>query len=129
MHRFLRLAYDLGNAHQFDPSLDFKHCAVIVRGGKILSVGYNRRGWNGLSEHYRANDYSCTVHAEADAIISKRRKIRFEGAKIYVVRLKAFGLVGNSKPCVMCSQMLKSYGFKRVHYTTDEFPFIDSYRL
>lgn len=117
MHRFLRLALSLAKNHQYDPSLEFNLCAVIVRGGKVLSVGYNHRYWNGLTEHYKTTDHCCTTHAEIDAILLKRKKVRFEGAKIYVLRLKANGTVGHAKPCEMCEKVLRAYGFKRMTYT------------
>jgi deoxycytidylate deaminase len=129
MHKFLRLAYDLAKVYQFDDSLEYHHCAVIVRGGKILAVGYNHRGWNQLSEQYRVCDHTCTVHAEIAAILSKRKKVRFEGAKIYVVRLKRDGTVAMSKPCEMCQHVLYNYGIKRAYYSTDEFPYVAKMRV
>lgn len=129
MLRHLRYAYDLARNHQFDPSLEFNLCAVIVRGGRVLSTGFNSRGWNPLSEHYRMNDYACTIHAEVDAIMSGRKKIRFEGSKVYVVRVKSDGTVGNAKPCEMCQHVLFNYGIKRVYHTTDEFPYVGSFKL
>lgn len=129
MHKFLKLAYELAKAHPFDPTLEYNLCAVIVRGGKVLSVGYNSRGWNGLTEHYKIKDHTCTIHAEVDAIMGQRRKIRFEGAKVYVVRIKSDGTVGNAKPCEMCQHVLFNYGFKKAYYTTEEFPFIGCIRV
>jgi deoxycytidylate deaminase len=129
MHKFLKLAYEHAKAHPYDPSLEYNLCAVIVRGGKVLSIGYNRRGWNGLSEFYKAQDHACTIHAEIDAIVSKRKKIRFEGAKVYVARVRADGTVGNAKPCEMCQHVLFNYGVKKAYFTIGEFPFIDSMRV
>lgn len=129
MTKHLRYAFDLIREHEFDPSLEYNLCAVIVRGGRILSVGYNSRGWNPLSEHYRTADHACNIHAEVAAIISKRKKIRFEGSKIYVVRIKSDGTVGNAKPCEMCQHVLFNYGVKRAFYTTDDFPFVDSFKV
>ena len=74
-------------------------------------------------------DYACTIHAEIDAIMSGRKKIRFEGSKIYVVRVKSDGTVGNAKPCEMCEHVLFNYGIKRVYHTTDEFPYVGSFKL
>lgn len=129
MLRHLRYAYDLARNHSFDPSLEYNLCAVIVKGGRVLSTGFNSRGWNPLSEHYRAKNYACTIHAEVNAILLKRKKIRFEGSKIYVVRVKSDGTVGNAKPCEMCERVLFNYGIKRVFHTTDEFPFVNSFKV
>jgi len=117
MHKFFKLAYEQAKAHPYVPSLEYNLCAVIVRGGKVLSIGFNRRGWNGLSEFYKAQDHACTIHAEIDAIVSKRKKIRFEGAKVYVARVRADGTVGNARPCPMCQAVLTAYGIKKALYT------------
>lgn len=129
MHKFLTLAYEQAKLHPYDPSLEYNLCAVIVRGGKVLSIGFNRRGWNGLSEHYRTKEHVCTVHAEVDAILQKRRKVRFEGAKVYVARIRTDGSVGNAHPCEMCQDVLFHYGVKKAHYTTEEPPYGNSFRV
>jgi deoxycytidylate deaminase len=82
-----------------------------------------------LTEHYRVKKHNCNIHAEIDAIASKRNRVRFEGAKIYIVRLKAGGAVGNAMPCEMCQHVLFNYGIKRAYYTTSEFPFVGSMKL
>lgn len=125
----MKLAYDLALAYPYDPSLDYRLCAVIVRGGRVLSTGYNQRTCNGLTQRYRVTDHCCTTHAEVDAIVSRRKKIRFEGAKIYIVRLRHDGSVGNAKPCAMCHRILYNYGIRKAFFTTTEFPCVDSMRI
>lgn len=117
MHKFLKLAFAAAKVHTYDPSLEFNLCAVLVRGGNILSVGFNHRGWNALSEFYRAQDHACTIHAEVSAISLKRKKIRFEGTKVYVARIRADGTMGLAKPCEMCEEVLRAYGVKKAIYT------------
>lgn len=129
MHKFLQLAFDEARAHPFDPSMEYQLCAVIAKGGKVLSTGYNHRGWHGLSERYKSTAHLSTIHAEVDAILLGRKKIRFEGAKIFIVRIRTDGSVGLAKPCKMCQQVLLSYGIKKAYYTTEEFPFFDSMRI
>lgn len=129
MHKFLRAAFDLAKNHTFDPFLEHNHCAIIAKGGKILSIGYNYHGSNPLTEYYKIKGHTCTVHAEIDAIVSKRKKVRFEGAKIYVVRVKSDGSVAMSKPCEMCQHILYNYGIKRAYYSTGEFPFVGKMKI
>lgn len=129
MHKFLRAAFDLAKAHKYDKYLEHNHCAIIAKGGKILAVGYNYHGSNPLTEYYKVCEHTCTVHAEIDAIVSKRKKVRFEGAKVYVVRIKSDGSVAMSKPCEMCQHVLYNYGIKRAHFTTDEFPFVGKMKI
>jgi deoxycytidylate deaminase len=115
--KHLRTAYDLARKHKFDPYLEYNLCAVIVRGGNVLSVGYNNQGWNPLSERYKVQRHACNIHAEIDAVISKRNKVDFNGAKIYIVRLKRDATVGNAKPCQMCENVLIAYGIKKAIYS------------
>lgn len=129
MHKFLKLACENAKSHQYDPSLEYNLCAVIVKGGKVLSTGFNSRGWNGLTEHYKVTDHCATVHAEIAAILLNRKKIRFEGAKVYVARIKSNGTVGNAMPCEMCRKVLSSYGVKRAFFTIEDSPFMDSIRV
>lgn len=129
MLKHLRYAYDLAREHEFDSYLEYNLCAVIVRGGNVLSVGYNSQGWNPLSERYKVQRHACNIHAEINAIVSKRNKVRFDDAKIYVVRLKGDDRVGNAKPCDMCQHVLFNYGIKRAYFTVDEFPFVDSMKI
>lgn len=124
MHKFLKLAFDLAKSHEFDKSMDYFHCAVIAKGGKVLSVGYNSRGYNPLVEQYKIQEHTCTIHAEIAAILAKRKKTRFEGSKIYVVRIRSNGTVAMSRPCQMCQHVLYNYGVRRAYFSTDEFPFV-----
>lgn len=94
-----------------------------------MSIGFNHRGWNALSEFYKIQGHASTVHAEIDAILLKRKKLRFEGAKIYVARVRSDGTVGNAKPCEMCQHVLFNYGIKKAYFTTNAFPFIDVMRV
>jgi deoxycytidylate deaminase len=129
MHKFLKLAYDLALAHDFDKSMDYFHCAVIAKGGKVLSVGYNARGFHSFVECYKVKEHTCTIHAEIAAILAKRKKVRFEGSKVYVVRIRPNGTVAMSRPCEMCQQVLHNYGVKRAYFSTDEFPFVGKMKL
>lgn len=125
--KYMEHAMALARAFKFDPSLEYMLCAIIVKGGRVLSLGYNSRSWNSLLERYRVEKHVCTTHAEMDAILSQRKKTRFKGSKMYVVRIKRNGTVGNGKPCPMCQQVIYNYGIRRVIYSVDDFPFADSY--
>ena len=113
--KFLHLARKFALEHEYEPYFEYRLCAVIVKGGKLLSVGYNRPLTNGLTEHYKVAEYCSTTHAEVDAVIKVRNKIDLTGAKMYVARImyrnNEFGL---SRPCEMCNAVLEAYKFKRV---------------
>jgi deoxycytidylate deaminase len=94
----------------------FKHGAVIVRGGRVLSLGVNK--WKNKDlpptppEVYNPD---ITVHAEIDAL-SRVKNPR--GVTIYVARVTRQGEERFSRPCARCEKALIKAGVKRVIYTT-----------
>ncbi|MDB5716150.1 MAG: hypothetical protein JWO15_3547 [Sphingomonadales bacterium] len=123
MHKHLKSAISLANAHQFDERLGYTHCAVIVRGGAILSVGYNGLNINGFVDYLSAFDKTerpfINKHAEVHAILSARNKLDLRGAKLFVARIKPTG-IGMSKPCESCRQAARQYGIRRIIFTVDD---------
>lgn len=78
------------------------HCAVIIHGGNIISVGQNAHG----------------IHAEAAAISNAA------GSEIYaiiVLRVYADGHFGlaNSMPCVDCTRLIKKTGIRHIFYSDE----------
>lgn len=98
------------------PHKQHKLGAVIVKGSRILAVGYNSlRPSSLLGTH--------TLHAEAAAVLKllkARRLSDLAGAEMYVTRFTRGGSVGLSKPCIHCRSLLASVGIRTVYYTTDE---------
>ena len=75
-------------------------CCVIIRGGNIISVGWN----------------NAFVHGEHSAL-NRAWENGTIGAIAVVVRVKKDGSFGIAKPCPLCLERLKSAGIKRVIYT------------
>lgn len=122
MNKYLKIAKNCAITHDYAPSLEYNLCAVIVRGGAILSIGYNKRMVNGLTEFYKIEDHVISTHAEVDAVLKARRKIDLTGSKIYVLRIrKGDGEIANAKPCEMCQHILFNYGIKKAIYTVDPY--------
>ena len=124
MNRHIDMALSFARSYEHDPSLPAVVTAMIISGGRVLSVGYNSRANSGLQERYKTNPHCNSVHAEVDAILNVRRKIDLTGSKIYVARrLRADTadkpVCGLAKPCAMCAAILYSYGIKRAYYTID----------
>lgn len=122
MDRYLKLAAKFCRDHDYDPTLEYNLCAIIVSGGRVLSVGYNNRSNSALQEFYKTQDYSCTLHAEVDAVLRVRRKIDLRGSKIYVVRRLAGDtpdkpMFGMARPCLTCQTVLYRYGVRKMYYT------------
>jgi deoxycytidylate deaminase len=90
--------------------------AVIEKGGRILSVGYNSIR---PSHVLKTN----TLHAEAAAILKllkDRRQHDLVGSNLYVSRFTRGGRIGMARPCPHCRSLAQSVGIRQVFYTTDE---------
>lgn len=91
-----------------------KHGAVVVKGGRVISIGINKNRNHPTivsSEHIK--DY-CSVHAEADAL----RKIRdAKGATLYVARANKRGQERLSRPCNRCYKLIVNAGINKIVYT------------
>lgn len=109
--RFLRLATSLAE----NSDMRFRHAAVIVKSGSVLSIGYNKfKNHPDIIEEHKIKQY-CSVHAEADAI--KKVRGNAKGATIYVARI---GLSGNkrlSRPCNYCYEKIVDAGITKIVYT------------
>lgn len=123
MDKYIQRAIRLCHAHKYE-SKDFYLCAIIVKGGKILSVGYSgsptgsfifENSHRGLIKKRPV----YALHAEMDAIF-RARSDSLEGAKMYVVRLRSSGELACSRPCIVCQNMLFRYGIRRVCYTMND---------
>lgn len=130
MHRYLRLAMQYATEKQYDNQIDYHLCAIIVRGGSVISVGFNKHNTNAFVEHYtdlargRGRDFCLSTHAEQDAILKARGKVDLRGCKIFVARrLRLNGKPGMARPCPICENALNSYGIRKAYYTINEHQF------
>jgi deoxycytidylate deaminase len=89
--------------------------AVLIRNGNPIAVGFNK---NKTHPKYRFN-----IHAEMSAILSTNGQEDSRGDTMFIFRETADGVPGMSRPCLDCIASLRSYGVKRVYYTTNEAPF------
>ena len=130
MHRYLRLAMQYASDKEYDDQIDYHLCAIIVRGGSVISVGFNKVNTNAFVEHYadiargRGRDWCLSTHAEQDAILKARGKVNLKGCKIFVARRKKIdGSPGMARPCPICENALYSYGIRKAYYTINEHQF------
>jgi dCMP deaminase len=80
--------------------------AVISRGGRIISTGYNGRP-SGMTHCDHKDDEPCrlAVHAEANAIaFAARYGVAVEGAEIHTTH----------QPCLECAKLIVNAGLARV---------------
>ncbi|MET0590554.1 MAG: hypothetical protein ABWZ77_05200 [Naasia sp.] len=86
-----------------------RHGAVLVRGGRVLAVGWNRSRVRDTWVTYQPRD-ACSLHAEVAAV----RNVCATGATLIVVRLTRSGQLASSKPCPACWDTLDAAGVRRV---------------
>lgn len=103
-----------------DPTLVTYLAAVIVKGGKIVSIGRNKPKLNLFTLYNAHHKNIVSTHAEIDAILRARKKIDLRGADMYVARVKRTGECGLAAPCDMCRKAIQQYGIRRVFYTNEQ---------
>lgn len=115
--RYLETAKRVAEESEFP---DYRHGALLVRGGSILNSAYNKNSHIGWANRFRAKACGhATHHAELGAILGVDRS-KTAGADVYVVRIGRAGNLKMSKPCQMCQSVLAHMGVKRVYYSIDE---------
>jgi len=126
MHRFLRLAFSYIEDNKYETQ-DYHLCAVIVRGGSVISVGYNKLNTNAFVEHCAdlvrgpKRGFCLSTHAEQDAILKVRNKVDLRGCKIFVARRKRIDSgPGMARPCPICEGTLANYGIRKAFYTIND---------
>lgn len=88
---------------------------MFVRGGHIIQYGVNSTRYT--REH---SYFNCSLHAEMDLL----RKCKFDlnGGKLLVYRFNSKHNDEHSrtsKPCLLCSTMLKNAGIKKIFFVED----------
>lgn len=109
--RFLEIAIKIAESNEHYDK--WRHGAIIVRGGRVLSVGQNKL--KNSVQVYEESNPCVSVHAEVDAI--KRCKDT-RNATLYVARYAPSG-AANSAPCHACRRMAAQHQIKRIIYSID----------
>lgn len=104
--KFLLLAMQMAE----NSECSFRHGSVLVRGGRVLSVGFNK------PRNSSSNTKHQSIHAEEDVI--KRARTSIKGATLYVARINRNGDAMLSMPCIDCMRVLEASEIKAVYYTT-----------
>lgn len=91
-------------------SHSMKHGAVLVKKGKVISVGFNK-----VKTHPKSPHPFNQIHAEVDAIFNSRTNLK--GTELYIYRETKDGLPAMSKPCAHCQKLINSVGIKRIYYS------------
>lgn len=90
--------------------------AVIVKGGRVLSTGFNQIRYTRLNQREWPS-----LHAEEDAILKVLKQPngleRLAGGTIFVSRILKNGSTACAKPCKKCQKLIDAVGIKKVVYT------------
>lgn len=97
---------------------------VVFKGKRILSQGRNYSLKSVKKLHPCFQRYPGSVHAECDAIIKSKKDLR--GTSILVIRINNKDQFRLAKPCEKCSKYIKFVGIKKVYYSTDKYPYVES---
>lgn len=108
---FLDLAVRMSEGSE----VDMKHGAVIVKNGRVMSLGVNKWRNQHLQQTTKTWEPILTTHAEMDAL---SRVSDARGMVIYIARIDSDGNRKLSRPCWRCMDALYKAGVKRVVYTT-----------
>lgn len=117
MDKIIRFVIDT----QIVPGLiesDYKHYACVLKKKRVLAIGTN---------HVIFDSYNSSIHAENDVITKFKRINKFrryikksDSIDILVFRLTKTGVLGYSRPCKTCIDMLLSSNFniRKIYYST-----------
>lgn len=95
-----------------------KHGAVVVKSGRVVGTGFNKFKNHPNIIPTNLIKVHCSRHAEEVALHEAGDNAK--GAILYVARVSKQGLDRNSKPCSVCSKIIKESGIKKVIYTVEE---------
>lgn len=102
MNRYMELAAALSRQSSMPKQVG----AIVVRGGRVLGVGFNREG------SCRHTPSAWSRHAEVAAVLDAGDA---RGCTLYVYRGKMGPRL--SKPCQSCQTLLRAAGIKKVYYS------------
>lgn len=123
MMKGIRLA--LKEAHK--STFKIQMGAVILRGGSVVSKGFNEIRYHSLSSGY---NWPTTMHAEASALHKLKKKGKnAAGLTMYVGRINRKGQQLLASPCECCVNTAKLFGIKKIVFTLSQEPWYDEITL
>lgn len=115
-------------SEQVPKKMKYRHGAILVKNGEIISVGYNRLS---LSSNSKIRDISkryniqlvfkeiSTIHAEVSCFSSlNMRQDLIRNSTLYVYGESKCGNIVKSRPCCKCMKLCVFLGIKDVVYCT-----------
>lgn len=97
------------------PVYRYKHGSLVIKGGKVISIGVNKNKKGCLGHH--CYDVHKGWHSELDAL-HKLSPDNIRGSILYVGGISRSGNILNSKPCKYCQKYLQQFELKAIYYST-----------
>lgn len=91
--------------------------AVVFKGKKIYGSGHNEIRSSSISNKHKK--WFNSLHAE-QAALNKLDWDSLKGCSILVMRISKSGVIGNAKPCPICSKIIDYVGIKHVYFSNEK---------
>ena len=118
--RKVRRYFELAKKYAFKSTICHKHSSVLVKGGKIINVSYNKLVFSSLANRFRRQQKGIgTLHAEIGAVLNLDKSVT-NNADLYVMRINNKGHYMLSAPCSMCIKTAQFMNIRRIIYTIDD---------
>ena len=93
-----------------------RHGSVVYKQGKIIQSGRNQYCAMQRLKHFKTNPI-WSIHAEMNVIAGLPKGIT-KGATIVIVKVNRDGRLSNSKPCSICTALIRRSGINKIIYTS-----------
>lgn len=93
-----------------------KMSAVVLKKGKPISFGFNF-----VESNYQYKEKHCLKkwHSEMNALLKVKNKETLKNCTIVIFREDKMGNFKLAKPCSLCEELIRSFGLKKMVYTTE----------
>ncbi len=97
-----------------------KHLSFLLDKSQIVAIGWNQ-GWTTHPKAKKLGYRFETIHSELAAILRYRgNRDRLRRLTLVNVRVNRFDIIGMSKPCDCCMDLIQMSGIRKVWYTNFE---------
>ncbi|MFL1672666.1 hypothetical protein [Paenibacillus dendritiformis] len=91
----------------------YKHCSMLIKGNRVLSIGINREKAGCLGDPiYEQKGW----HSELDCLYKMSPEC-IKGSVLYVAGINNNNIL-LSKPCIHCQRYLEKFDLKAIYYST-----------
>jgi hypothetical protein len=120
MKRFDKLIKISNRLIDLPDSRSNKHFSYLLIRNKIISMGYNLS----FTSHPIAHKYGYRFdaqHSELKCLLNAPYPPSiFNRCTLINIRIMSNGLIGISKPCPKCQQLLRDFNINRIYFTNRE---------